>query len=429
MARFLFTVWPFPGHIHPNIAVARALRERGHDVRFYTGSLARTALESEGFDLSPFRRVDEAQVEEIVLSPRGIMGQRNPLRVGILWRRWVLETVPAQLADLEGVLAEWRPDAIVCDPAMWGPFLVLHESRGVPVAILSYTAACILPGREAPLLAVSFPRARNPLARFRAGAVRAALSLVSRPVIRQASALRKAHGLPPLRVSVTQHAGTMPLYLMPSTPAFDYQRTDLPPSVRYVGPLLWNKPADQPPPAWLDEPPPDEPLVYVSEGTVPMDTAPLLVAAAEGLADLPVQVVMTTGSQRDPAALGLSNAAANVRAERWVPLIDLLPRTRLVVTTGGSGTVLAALKEGVPVLAVPTAWDQPENAWRVVDAGVGLRLSPGRCTPERLREAVQRLLTEETFREGAARMAADFRNYGGAAQAAELLEGLTCSQR
>ncbi len=427
MAGFLFTVWPFPGHIHPNIAVAHALRERGHDVRFYTGSLARATIEGEGFAVFPFHRIDEARVEEIVLSPLGIMAQaRNPLRAGLMWRDWVLGTVPSQLADLDGVLAEWQPDAIVCDPAMWGPFLVLHEARAIPVAVLSYTAACILPGRDAPLLALSLPRARNAVTRFRARALKAAFGLLSWPVMRKASALRAAHGLPPLRVSVTQFAGTMPLYLMPSTPAFDYQRTDLPPSVRYVGPLVWNKPANEPPPPWLDQLPQGQPLVYVSEGTIPMDTAPLLKAAAEGLAGLPVQVVMTTGSQRDPAALGLDPVAPNVRVERWVPLSDLLPRTRVVVTTGGSGTVLAALRDGVPVLVVPTAWDQPENAWRVVDAGAGLRLAPRRCTPARLREAVRRLLTEGSFLESARRLAADFAEYGGAAQAAQLLEELAC---
>ncbi len=428
MARFLFTAWPFFGHIHPNIAVAQAVRERGHEVRFYSGPSARSIMEGEQFGFFPFKALNEKAVQRVVLPPDGILGERrNALAALSLWRAWLIDTVPPQLDDLEDVLEAWKPDVIVCDPMMWGPILVLHEARRIPVAVLAYTAGCLLPGRDAPVLGLSLPRPRNALQRLRASLARSVLGLFTRrQAIREANAIRRPYGLPPIRTSVTEYAGQMPLYLMPSTPAFDYQRTDLPPSVRYVGPLVWNKPADQPPPPWLAQLPPDEPLVYVSEGTVPMDTAPLLKAAAEGLAGLPLQVVMTTGGQRDPVALGLANVAANVRVERWVPLVDLLPRTGVVVTTGGSGTVLAALKEGVPVLVVPMAWDQPENAWRVVDAGAGLRLSRRRCTPERLREAVQRLLKEETFREGARRMAADFASYGGAAQAAELLEGLAC---
>ena len=49
MAKFLFTVWPVPGHIHPNIAVAHELRKLGHEVRFYTCADVHSIIEGEGF--------------------------------------------------------------------------------------------------------------------------------------------------------------------------------------------------------------------------------------------------------------------------------------------------------------------------------------------------------------------------------------------
>ena len=58
MARFLVTCWPFVGHLYPQISVAFALRERGHDVAFYTHESARSIVEGEGFTLFPFVRVD-----------------------------------------------------------------------------------------------------------------------------------------------------------------------------------------------------------------------------------------------------------------------------------------------------------------------------------------------------------------------------------
>lgn len=425
MARFLFTMWPFPGHVHPNIAVAHALRERGHEVAFYTGSAARPMVEGEGFRYFPFRNVDEALLERIVLSPDGIMGQRRrPMRLRAMWRELLVGTVPGQLADLEEAFAGWEPDAFVCDPIMWGPILVLHEKRRMPIAIFSYTAACVLPGRDAPLLGVSLPRPRNAVQRLRWNLVRVVMNVASRDAVRSANALREANGLPPLGMSVTQYTGTLPLYLMPSTREFDYNRDDLPPSVHYVGPCLWNKPADQPPPAWLDELPEGEPLVYVSEGTVPGGQPVVLKAAAEALGGKPMQVVMTIGAHRDPASLGLDRVASNIRVEPYVPLTDLLPRTDLVVTTGGSGTVLAALKEAVPLLIIPAAWDQPENAWRVAESGAGLRLGWERCTAATLGEAIDRLLNEPSFRENARRLADDIAGYGGPPRAAELLESL-----
>ena len=69
MARFLITSWPFPGHIYPQIAIALALRERGHECAFYSGAKIAGVLESEGFRLFPFVKLDEDKVYETLFSP------------------------------------------------------------------------------------------------------------------------------------------------------------------------------------------------------------------------------------------------------------------------------------------------------------------------------------------------------------------------
>jgi UDP:flavonoid glycosyltransferase YjiC (YdhE family) len=148
-------------------------------------------------------------------------------------------------------------------------------------------------------------------------------------------------------------------------------------------------------------------------------------AAAEGLAGLPLEAILTTGtSSRDPAALGLHPLAANVHVEKWISHDDLLPRCAAIVTTGGAATVLAALTAGVPLLVVPTFWDKSDNAQRVVEAGAGLRLAPRHCRPDRVRADVLRLLEEPAFRQNAQRIARRFAEARGPARAAELLEKL-----
>ena len=66
MARFLFTVWPFAGHVHPAVAIAHALRARGHEIAFYTGTAVRPTVEGEGFHFFPFEKVDEEEVTHLV---------------------------------------------------------------------------------------------------------------------------------------------------------------------------------------------------------------------------------------------------------------------------------------------------------------------------------------------------------------------------
>jgi MGT family glycosyltransferase len=426
MARFLFTVWPYPGHIHPNVAIAHALVERGHEVAFYTGGSAIPSLEAEGFRGFPFRRLDEAAAEKIVLTlDAQSLEWWKAFNSKALLTDWLLGTIDAQLEDVLAVLRAWRPDVMVGDPGMWGPLLVLQETEQIPLAVMSYFAACMLPGPDGDIVGLPLAKAQGPIARFGRRVLRSVAHLLTADVRRRVEAVRSRHGLSPIGMSATAFAGQMPLYIVPSTPGYDRQRRDLPPSVQYVGPCIWDKPNEAPPPSWLREMSPGRPLVYVTEGTMHAKQPLVLRAALQGLASLSVQVVVTTGNRRDPETLGLGAIPANARVERFVPQSDLLPHTDVVVTTGGTGGVLATLSAGVPLVIVPTAWDQPDNAWRVAEAGAGIRVHPRDCTPARIRAAVERVLGDPSFKQNAQRLSSDFAGFGGAVQAADLLEDLS----
>jgi MGT family glycosyltransferase len=224
--------------------------------------------------------------------------------------------------------------------------------------------------------------------------------------------------------SINAFTGRLPLYLIPSLPELDYNRRDQPPNVHYIGPCVWTKSTGAAPPDWLDTLRTDRPWVHATEGTAQYQEPFLLRATTKALADQPVEVILTTGHARDPESLGLLPLPANVRAERWLSHEELLPRCAAVVTTGGPATVMAALKAGVPLLMVPTFWEKSDNAQRVVEAGVGLRLAPRHCTPDRVRSAVMRLLKEPSFRDNARRIAESLWRAPGPARAAELIEGL-----
>jgi len=425
MARFLIAVWPFPSHYPPLVSIAQALRERGHEVAFYTGERARAAIEEEGFTCFPFESVDDDHVDDLLFSREHFASWRLPLRFKALLREWLLGTLPGQVEDLTRIMAAWRPDAILSETSMWAPMLVLHETMRVPVAVFSTVAACLVPGPDAPLPGIGLPRPRGWTSRMAARAAKATLDVLAFDFRRAINGLRRRYGLRPLTTSFTEFTGRMPLYLVPTTAEFDRDRRDLPPSVHYVGPCLWKGAAREPRPAWLDALPRDRPWVHVSEGTMHTQEPILLRAAARGLAGMPVQVVMTTGTRRDPASLDLGPPSPNVRVDRWVAHEHLLPLTDVVVTTGGAGTVMTVLEAGIPLVVIPTEWDKPENAQRVVEAGAGVRISPRHLTPNRLRGAVERVLADPSYRENARRLAAGFASYRGPARAAELLEGLT----
>jgi len=428
--RFLFTCWPFMGHLLPQLSIAAALRERGHEVAFHTGEGARAHVEAEGFPLFAFDGVDDARAyADIRLLEDSMRQGRPPARLLLrTFRSWLVETIPAQVSDLRGIRRAWPADVLVADLAMWGPSVVSWEADRIPVALSTIFMGPLIPGRDAPPWGMGLAPPRTRRARALGGAIERATRVSGIPLRRRVDAIRATYGLPPMGCTVNEHTGRLPLYLVPSVAELDYDRTDLPASVRYVGPCLWHPPDRPGTGAWLDGLPAGRPWVHVTEGTLSYGDPFVLRAALQGLAGRPLEVIATTGPQRDARDLGLGPPAPNVHMTDWLSHGELLPRCDAVVTTGGAGTIVAALRAGVPLVVVPTTWDKPDNARRVVEAGVGVRVAARRCTPERLRAAVERVLDDPSYRAAAQRVAARLAEARGPAGAAELLEALLPAQ-
>ncbi|MGQ4511723.1 nucleotide disphospho-sugar-binding domain-containing protein [Streptomyces sp. DW26H14] len=83
--------------------------------------------------------------------------------------------------------------------------------------------------------------------------------------------------------------------------------------------------------------------------------------------------VLVTGPAPDGAGLGPA-----VRHIGFVPLARVLPDVDLVVSAGGTGTVLGALALGVPLVIRPVMADHPFNAARAQRLGAALTITePG----------------------------------------------------
>jgi UDP:flavonoid glycosyltransferase YjiC (YdhE family) len=115
-------------------------------------------------------------------------------------------------------------------------------------------------------------------------------------------------------------------------------------------------------------------------------------AILAGLRDEPLELIVTVGSDGDPAALGPQ--PDNVHVERFLPQGALLPLCDLVVSYCGSGAMLGTLGAGLPMLALPQGADQFLNAGRITATGTGLALMPEEATPAAIREAAAALLTD-----------------------------------
>jgi len=152
------------------------------------------------------------------------------------------------------------------------------------------------------------------------------------------------------------------------------------------------------------------------------------------MAGEPVTMIVTTGRNRDPGELG--RLPTNVRAERYIPPSGLFPRCSVVITHGGFKTLVAALGHGLPVYFLPLSADQPWNAQRAVELGFGLSagelgtnsirpvVRAERLYPAQIRNAIRRLLWEQSFSRAAAAVRAEIEELPGPDHTAHLLERL-----
>ena len=380
--RVLFTSQNGSGHWHPLICVARALEAAGHEVAFASTPNACAAIEANGVTCFPVGR-DES--DETLRERRRYLLSLPPADQPAFMVPMVFAgtTVEHTLPDMLTLGQDWQPAVVIRESMEFSGHL-MAEALGVPHAVVEVAA-------WRPYL---HRLAGEALDRFRSG-----IGLSSDPD----------------PASLFRH-----LLLIPRPPSFLDQAT-LPATAHIVQPLIFDQSGDEQLPGWVDELP-DQPLVYATLGTVFNQAPGVLEAIIEGLRDEPITLVVTTGRDKDPAAFGPQSP--NVHIERYIPQSLLFPRCDAVVTHGGSGTVMAALRDGLPMIVIPIAADQPENARLCAELGVGRVIEPASRTPEAIREATRAVLEDPRYRARAVQIRGEIAALPGLDRTVHLIENL-----
>ena len=139
----------------------------------------------------------------------------------------------------------------------------------------------------------------------------------------------------------------------------------------------------------------------------------------DAVGPLPVRATVTVGPGIDAAGLRVPD---NASLHPWLDHDDVLATASLVVGHGGHSTTMRALSFGVPVIVMPAnpLIDQRRvgAALRHVGAGLLLRKHAG---PKRIRAAIEAVLKDPRYRESAARLGEQIRAGDGAERAAHLI--------
>ena len=123
----------------------------------------------------------------------------------------------------------------------------------------------------------------------------------------------------------------------------------------------------------------------------------------------------------DPADLPIPG---NAHVVRYADHNAILARADLCVTHGGHGTMMRALKHGVPMVVLPGfPHDQGPNAALIEKLGAGLAL-PGDADAAALAQAAGRIIAGPSFKSSAEENTKDVQDLDGASSAAKLMESL-----
>jgi MGT family glycosyltransferase len=403
MARYLVYTSPARGHLYPVVPTLQELRRRGHEVVVRTLSSEVGLLRELGFEAEAIDPAIERKVHADWRARTPIGALRDNLQV-------FLERARHDGPDLRRAIEGERPEALLVDVNAWGAMAVA-ESSGMPWATWSPYFLPI-PSRDAPPFGLGLPPSRGALGRLRDRLLSPVLFGIYNRQAPELDAVRAELGAPPVR-RIERAMLRAPLLLYMTAEPFEYPRSDWPPSVRMVGPGIWEPPAKSP--AWLEES--KRPLVLVTCSTEFQNDGKLAQAALEALTGEDVSVVVTTASV-DPSPF---TPPPNAHVERFVPHRAVLERAACVVCHGGMGITQKALAAGVPVCVVPFGRDQFDVARHVEVSDAGTRLPASRLRPDRLRSKVHEAMGKK---DGAGRIASAFASAGGPRAATEALEEL-----
>ncbi|MCA1552991.1 MAG: glycosyltransferase [Chloroflexi bacterium] len=360
--RILFTTQPTLSHWQPLVPLAQAAQSAGHEIVFASAPTFCQRVEANGFRCFCVGRDDTREERQ---QRRAQMAGMNAQEDTFFTLRDVFAGVRAEcsLPDMLSAMREWLPDVVVHENTEFAG-CIAAERLGIAHVMLQISA---------------------PWAFF--------LDAISPPLMR----LRESLGLAPTSLTDVLYRD---LLLFPRPPSLWNPAVPAPPTLRSFRYRGFAQSGDETLPPWVARLP-QQPTVYATLGTFENAHTHVFAAILDALRDEPLNLIVTVGRNRDPSEFGAQ--PPNVHVERYIPQTMLLPHCDLVVCHGGSGTIMDALSLGLPLVLIPIAADQPENAQRCEQVGVAHVIEPY-TRPDlalAIRDATRDVLTNPRYRRAA----------------------------
>jgi len=395
VASILFATVGSWGDLFPFVGVAAELQRRGHDARIAASPAWRDIVTAAHTEFVPIGR--PIGFDEFRQHPE-IFG-RLPFGLRAALNRFVFDQIDVLTEDLASAMD--GVDLVVAHPAQLAAMNIAERfgTRRVVGTIFpsmipsSYT---VPGGSPVGPWSGTLGRVANKAAWVNASAVTALL--FDRPINRH----RRQLGLDPIRGAIIRLPLQADAMVVMAPPDIVGRPPDLPHHIVFTSFVGWDGGADRP-------------LTSGTNAFLEAGDAPVLVTlgassavAAEDFFDHVTREVVDAGAR----ALVVTGPAPPpegrfdrdvVHVTDFEPFSNLAHRCRAAVHHAGIGTTIAVMRAGVPHLAVPRGFDQPQTAGLIEKLGVGVTVS-WRHRRRGIRPGLERLLRDERLRVSAERL-------------------------
>lgn len=388
MAKFLFVVPPFFGHISPTLSIGSSLIARGHEVKWFgVIPLASQHLPAKGEYIYPEEDLLEYQEELQLLLKRQDDGPScsGPEVMKLALEETYVPLARIMMKGLNNAVDSWKPDVIVNDCITFAGALCAHikgiscvTTTPVPPDVMGDTA------NSAPKI---FEWQENLIK-----GLQHELGIYSNEIVIHSHKMN-------LVFTSQEFAGVQ----------------DAPPHMKFVGPVKGRP--NHAPFDWERLEKVTTPKVFVSLGTLLVDIRKeFFQKLIDVFADAPLTIIAAT-----PPDI-FEKWPDNFIVNGFVPQAELMPKMDAVICHGGFNTVNDTFMNGLPMLITPIAYDHFHTAKLIEQAGCGIKIRYKRLRAVELKNAVFDLLEDPQYRNAALRIKETFIAAGGNDKAVSLLE-------
>ena len=390
--RIVLTTHGTLGDLHPFIAIALELQNRGHHPVIATSEYYRRKIESEGIEFHAVRpdiTFNDKELHRRLTEPkRGFERAIREFVLPVLRETYDDLLAAAQTGD--------GADLLISQILIFAAPLVA-EKTGIRWISTELQPGAFMSAYDPPVMAPVPALARlRPLGSTFHRALFAVARLPARLWSKPIKQLRRELGLTPAKAPLFKGRNSPRLVLALFSRVLAEPQPDWAANTRVTGFPFYDENGSTLNPEleqFLDGGEP--PIVFTLGSSAVWDAGSFYVESIAAARKLGKRAVLLIGS--DPLNQLFEPLPENIIAAGYAPYAKIFPRASVIVHQGGVGTTGQALRAGKPMLVMPYGSDQYDNGARIERLGVGHTIMRKRYTADRVAARLKQLFDNPVY--------------------------------